>query len=199
MNDELRERAARAIDEAHRADPARAQGRAGEIEYADRVSRWIARLVAEPSDALVLAARAQHLERWAIRRDAYPMDRAGYFKWRKAVQERQRQRVVEILGDVGCDDALAAHVGALVAKAAPRGDAEGQALEDAACLVFLESELATFAGEHPDYTREKFIDIVRKTWTKMSPHAQVLARDIPQPAALAELLAEATRAPGAPD
>ena len=165
----------------------------------DRVSRWLARLVAEPSDALVLAARAQHLERWAIRRDAYPMDRAGYFKWRKAVQERQRRRVVEILRDAGCADALGARVGALVAKAAPRGDVEGQALEDAACLVFLESELATFADEHPDYTREKFIDILRKTWAKMSPHAQALAREIPQPAALAELIAEATRAPAAPD
>jgi hypothetical protein len=193
MNDELRERAARAIDEAHRGDPSPAQGRAGELDYADRVSRWIARLVAAPSDALVLAARAQHLERWVIRRDAYPMDRTGYFKWRKAVQERQRRRVIEILRDAGCDDALGARVGALVAKASPRGDAEGQALEDAACLVFIESELAPFADEHPDYTREKFVDILQKTWVKMSPHAQALGREIPQPPPLADLIAEATR------
>ena len=192
MTDELA-RAAEAIDDAHRADPTREEGRAAELAYAERVSRWIARLVAEPSDALVLAARAQHLERWAVRRDDYPMVRAGYFKWRKAVQERQRQRVIEILRDAGCDDALGARVGVLVAKAAPRDDAEGQALEDAACLVFLETELAPFADEHPGYTREKFVDILRKTWVKMSPTARALAREIPQPAPLADVIAEATR------
>ncbi len=158
-----------------------------------RVGRWVSRLVAEPSDALVLAARAQHLERWAIPRDTFPIDRAGYFKWRKAVQQRQRERVVEILRDAGCDDDLPERVGTLVAKAAARDDPEGQALEDAACLVFLETELAPFVAEHRDYTREKLVDIVRKTWAKMSPAAQQLARDIPQAPALADVVAEATR------
>jgi tRNAThr (cytosine32-N3)-methyltransferase len=83
---------------------------------------------------------------------------------------------------------VSARIGQLVAKAAAKGDAEGQALEDAACLVFLEHELVGFAAAHPDYTREKFIDIIRKTWRKMSPRAHELALGIPLPEPLMELV-----------
>jgi hypothetical protein len=165
-------RALAAIDAAHRADPRSEGGMPYEIVYADRLAAWVKTLVPDPDAALLLAARAQHLERWAIPRESYPEGRGGYLRWRVAVHERQGQRVRQILGESGCDEATMARVAALISKSAPRGDAGAQALEDAACLVFLESELATFMKDHP---REKTLDILRKTWRKMSPEGQRLA------------------------
>jgi len=179
-----------ALDAAHDADPARIDGVAAERRYADRIEHWIGRLIAAPSPALALAARAQHLERWAIPRSEYPLDKPGYHRWRKAVQQRQGARADELLRGAGCDPALAARVAVLVAKGAPR-DAEGQALEDAACLTFLEDELADFAAEHGDYPRAKFVDIIAKTWAKMSPAARELALGIPLDAGVKALVVEA--------
>jgi hypothetical protein len=66
-----------------------------------------------------------------------------------------------------------------------------QALEDAACLVFLENEISAFAVQHAQYPREKFVDIVRKTWRKMSQRAQELALTLSLDAAVASLVREA--------
>jgi tRNAThr (cytosine32-N3)-methyltransferase len=180
-----------AIDTAHAADPVQRDGRPSEAVYADHLETWFRRLMPGASAVLGLAARAQHLERWVIARDTYPRDRPGYFAWRKAVQVRQGKRVRELLEGKGIDPEDIEQVATLVAKAAPRGDAAGQALEDAACLVFLESELAAFAATHGDYTREKFIDIIKRTWAKMSPGGREMALGITLDVDLAALVREA--------
>ena len=182
------ENARAAIDAAHAADPHRTEGAAGEVRYADRVEGWVRRLAAPVSPALLLAARAQHLERWAIPRGEYPDGRGGYLRWRSAVHRRQGERVREILASAGCDEPLAARVATLVAKAAPKDDADAQALEDAACLVFLEHELGDFARQHP---REKTVDVLRKTWRKMSPAGQKAALGLALGEAEAGLVQEA--------
>jgi hypothetical protein len=178
------DRARAALDAAHAQDP---RGD-NEAEYISRIEAWVRRLVSDASPALLLAARAQHLERWVIPREDFPRDRSGYLKWRSAVHERQGRRAGEILAESGCDPSTTARVAALVGKALPRTDGEAQALEDAACLVFLETELAPFAR---DYPREKVVDVLRKTWRKMSPggHAAASSLDLPPP--LPELVAEA--------
>jgi hypothetical protein len=56
--------------------------RPAELVYSERMSLTLARLVPEASEALRLAARAQHLRRWTIPRDTFSMDRAGYHRWR---------------------------------------------------------------------------------------------------------------------
>jgi tRNAThr (cytosine32-N3)-methyltransferase len=144
--------------------------------------------VPEASPALELAARAQHLERWAIPRVDYPEGRGGYLKWRRDVHQRQGERVRALLRAAGCDDGLGDRVASLVAKAAPRTDPDAQALEDAACLVFLETELAGFMKEHP---REKTLDVRRKTWRKMSPAAQDRAKALPLPPEAGAVVGEA--------
>jgi tRNAThr (cytosine32-N3)-methyltransferase len=164
------ERARAALDAAHAAKP-----EVEETLYVERVEAWIRRLAQPPSPALLLAARAQHLERWAIPRSDFPEGRGGYLRWRSAVHRRQGDRAREILHAAGADAELAERVAALVAKAAPREDAEAQALEDAACLVFLEHELDAFAAQYP---REKTIDVLRKTWRKMSPAGQGAALEL---------------------
>jgi tRNAThr (cytosine32-N3)-methyltransferase len=178
------------IDDAHRADPRRLGEKPYELAYADRLVAWVRRLVPEPNAALLLAARAQHLERWALPRDGHPPGRSGYLRWRTEVHRRQGQRVRELLSQAGIEGDAAERVATLVAKAAPRGDADAQALEDAACLVFLETELVPFLHEHP---REKTVDVLRKTWRKMSPAGQEAARAIDLPADARDVVAEALR------
>jgi hypothetical protein len=41
--------------------------------------------------------------------------------------------------------------------------------------VFLEHYLLGFAAQHPEYDEEKWIDIIKKTWRKMSSHAHEFA------------------------
>ena len=188
--DEVESRARAAIDAAHGDDPERVAGRPAEAVYADRIEAWIARIVAQakPSLALRLAARAQHLERWAIPRSQFPEGRGGYLRWRSAVQQRQGERVRALVVETGGDPALADRTALLVAKSAPRDDVEAQALEDAACLAFLETELADFQRDHE---REKVVEVLRKTWKKMSPAAHQLALDLPLAPEARDLLREA--------
>ena len=49
---------------------------------------WLERIEPKASEALQLAVRAQHIARWRIARDEYPMGRAGYLAWRKALGAR---------------------------------------------------------------------------------------------------------------
>ncbi len=185
-------RARQLIDAAHAADPTRApDGRAAELVYAERIEAWVARLVPDASPALRLAARSQHLERWSVPRASYPMDKAGYHAWRRSLYTKQAERARALLLEAGVAANDAADVATWVSKTGLKTNAGTQALEDAACLVFLENEIGAFAAQHADYPREKFVDILRKTWRKMSPAAQQAALGLELPPAIAALVREA--------
>ena len=175
-----------AIDAAHSADPKRAaDGRAAELVYAENMERWVVKFAPDAPEILRLAARCQHLERWATPRDSYPLDKPGYHAWRRGLYVKQAERAREILLASGVSEEEAADVATWVSKTGLKTNDGSQALEDAACLVFLETEIAEFAAAHAEYTEEKFVDILRKTWRKMSPAAQAaaLALDLPEPIA----------------
>lgn len=187
MDPYLRARAT--IDEVHAGDPAKASdGRAAELVYADRIEAWVVRLVPAASSLLRLAARCQHLERWSVPRQSYPMDKAGYHAWRRSLYVKQAERARAILLASGVGAAEAAEVAAWVSKTGLKTNPGTQALEDAACLVFLENEIGAFAAQHADYPREKFVDILQKAWRKMSPQAQSFARGLALPAGVMGLL-----------
>ncbi len=180
------------IDAAHHADPKRTtDGRAAELVYADRMEAWVVRLVPESAPILRLAARSQHLERWSVPRDTFPMDRPGYLKWRQSLYKKQADRARELLLQAGVPVAEADEAAKWVSKTALKTTPGSQALEDAACLVFLENEISDFAAQHADYPREKFVDILRKTWKKMSPAAQQAALGLSLPPGVAALVKEA--------
>jgi hypothetical protein len=180
------------IDAAHAADPKRtADGRPAELVYADRMEAWAARAAAEPTPLLRLAARCQHLERWSVPRTTFPDGKVGYLKWRQSLYKKQAERAKELLLQAGVVAAEADDVATWVSKSAMKTNPGTQALEDAACLVFLENEIEAFAAEHADYPREKFVDIIRKTWKKMSPRGQELAGTIDLPPAIGALVTEA--------
>jgi len=180
------------IDAAHAADPTRVEdGCAAELVYADRVEAWVARLVPDASPALRLAARCQHLERFLTPRSSYPEGKVGYLKWRTFLYKKQGERARELALEAGLPAAEAEQIARWVSKTDLRKDAGSQALEDAAILVFLENEIGAFAAQHSDYPREKFLDILRKTWRKLSEAARPHALALDLPPAIAALVTEA--------
>jgi tRNAThr (cytosine32-N3)-methyltransferase len=184
--------ARRLIDAAHARDPKRApDGRPAELVYADRMEAWVVR-AATDTPLLRLAARCQHLERWVVPRTQFPEGKAGYLAWRKSLYVKQADRARTLLRQAGVAAGEADEVATWVAKTGLKTNPGTQALEDAACLVFLENEIADFATGHADYPREKFVDIIRKTWKKMSPRGQELAKSLTLPPAIGALVAEAT-------
>lgn len=188
-------RARQLIDDAHSADPNRTpDGRPAELVYAERMDAWVSRLVPDASALLRLAARAQHLERWSVPRSTFPMDKVGYHAWRRSLYTKQAERARALLLQAGVTAEEAANVAGWVSKSELKTNVGTQALEDAACLVFLENEISAFAAQHAEYPREKFIDILRKTWRKMSPRAQEFALALELPAEIGALVRDAVAA-----
>ncbi len=183
------------IDNAHAADPRRAaDGRPAELVYADHMEAWVARLQPDPAPLLRLAARCQHLERWSVPRDSFPLDKPGYHAWRKSLYVKQAARARELLLLAGVAAAEADDVATWVSKTGLKTNPGTQALEDAACLVFLENEIADFAAQHAEYPQDKFVGILQRTWRKMSPPAQAFALALELPPPIAALVRTAVGA-----
>ncbi len=144
--------------------------------YGRRMSAWLARLLPDASEPLALAVRAQHVERFALARSAYPEGRTGYLTWRSDLAKHHAAVLSSIMREVGYDDAAIERAAFLVQKKALRSDPETQTLEDCACLVFLEFEYGAFVEKHED---EKVVAIVQKTWGKMSGRAHAMALALP--------------------
>ncbi|GAA3629268.1 DUF4202 domain-containing protein [Flavivirga jejuensis] len=136
-----------------------------ELLYSQRMSRKLLQFNPNASRALQIAARAQHICRWKIARDTYPMDRIGYLKWRETLKKMHAELTVEILDQVGYDTQFKDRVSLLINKKLIKKNEESQILEDTICLVFLDYYFEEFAAKHND---EKIIDILKKTWVKMS-------------------------------
>jgi hypothetical protein len=151
---------------------------AKELLYARRMSAWLQRLESDAPEAVRLAARCQHIRRWVRPRGDYPMDRAGYKQWRKDLARFHAETAGGILREVGYDEAMVQKVGDLLIKKGLKRDPDTQLLEDVICLVFLENYFAAFSSAHDD---DKIVDIVAKTWKKMSPrgHTAALALRLP--------------------
>ena len=185
-------RARELLDEAHAADPKRvADGRPAELVYAERMEAWVVRLVPDASPLLRLAARGQHLERWLTPRATFPAGRPGYLAWRRSLYVKQSERTRALLLQAGVTATEAGEVALWVSKTGLKTNPGTQALEDAACLVFLENEIGDFAAQHADYPAEKFVEIIRKTWRKMGPAAQQAALGLALPAPIAVLVRSA--------
>lgn len=149
-----------------------------ELLYAQRMSAMLERFTSDASEALQLAVRCQHIQRWKIPRSDYPMTRPGYHQWRTRLRDFHAELTAALLKDVGYDDETIARVCSLVRKERLQQDAEAQTLEDVAVLVFLESYLEDFVRTHPEYDEAKLIDILRKSLRKMSSRGREAALTI---------------------
>ncbi|UXX78512.1 DUF4202 domain-containing protein [Reichenbachiella carrageenanivorans] len=143
-----------------------------ELIYGQRMTEMLGKYDNAPSVAMQIAARGQHIQRWAIPRSDYPMDRAGYLKWRTDLKLYHGKLLSEILEQEGADQELVVKVNDLVTKKRLKNDLETQQLEDVVCLVFLKYYFSAFATEHAD---DKVVDIVQKTWGKMTEKGHDLA------------------------
>ncbi len=143
-----------------------------ELLYARRLTDWVLRLCPDASEELRLAARCQHLCRWEIPRNSYPMTRAGYLKWRADLKKFHAQKAGEILHDVGYGEDVVRRVQDLNLKKDFPNDPEGRVLEDALCLVFLQFQ---FAGLAAKTAEDKTINALRKSWQKMTDAARAEA------------------------
>jgi hypothetical protein len=169
------------FDAAHAEDPERdASGQPKELLYAKRMSAWLEKLAPAASEPLRLAARCQHIRRWAIRRGDYPEGVTGYRKWRLDEANSHALIAKEILAKTDYDEQTIQRVQALVRKEKLKQDPEAQLLEDVSCLVFLENYFAEFAAKHDE---PKLLRILRMTWGKMSPkgHDAALGLNFPAP------------------
>lgn len=188
--------AAAAIDAANGADPTAVAVRGSErplaLAHGELAADWIARLVPDAPETWLLAARAHHLRRWELPRSSYPEGRGGYLRWRRDQKQRHASDVAAILRSAGYGDAEIAEVQALIKRDRLGSDPGAQAIEDGACLAFVETQLADMAGrlEH-----DHLVEVLRKTARKLSPAALGALGDVPLGAAERAILSDAFGAP----
>jgi len=199
MTDEFRatdparfQNALQRFDDANARDPNR-EDAAGvshprELLYAQWLTDWVLRLCPHASEELRLAARCQHICRWMVPRDSFPMTRAGYLRWREDLKKFHAAKSGEILREAGYPESAVQRVQALNLKRDFPNDPEGRVLEDALCLVFLQHQFGPLAAKTSD---EKMVNALRKSWNKMTDHARKVALALTYPPKEQALLARA--------
>lgn len=161
---------------------------AKELIYGQRMTAQLHTFFPNPSEELQLATRSQHICRWKIPRSDYPMDRQGYKKWRLDLAIFHGETAGDILLQNGYTNDTVQRVKDLLLKRSLKRDEEVQALEDVACLVFIEFYLEDFATKHDE---TKLIDIIQKTWNKMSEAGHSAALKLPLSNAMLALVTKA--------
>ncbi len=136
-----------------------------ELLYSNRIYERLMIFHPNATEAVQIAAKAQHICRWKMPRESYPMDRAGYLKWREDLKKFHATTTTKIVKKAGYLDEFCSRVSFLIEKKLLKKDAETQLLEDVICLVFLEYYFDAFVQKHD---REKIKNIILKTWNKMS-------------------------------
>ncbi|MFI0396101.1 DUF4202 domain-containing protein [Paracoccus jiaweipingae] len=161
-----------AIDAANSQDPRHHDGVAVELLYGQRMTAEQQALHPDAPDALAIACRGQHIERWTLPRHDFPKGRAGYLHWRRAQAQRHAQRVMGLMRDAGYDAETVEHAGRMLRKEGIKSDPLVQALEDVACFTFMRHYMSGFA---PSQSPDKLHRIVAKTARKMSAPARQIA------------------------
>ena len=188
------EQAITLIDEANAADPKTdthdGQDYPKEQLYGIRMMDWVEQLNPDASDALKIAARAQHICRWEIPRSDYPEGKAGYYQWRTFLYTWHGEKAGAIMEQVGYDTESIEEMQAAMHKKNLHTNPDTQTLEDAAALVFLENHCVAFA-ERDDMDEAKMIIILQKTWAKMSEAGQSAALKLVLPEDVATLVGKA--------
>ena len=146
-----------------------------ELLYSHHMSDMLQRFDPDADDAMKLAIQAQHIQRWQSPRSDYPMNRKGYHQWRTALYTFHANTLAALMAQAGYDEASIERAKNAVGKKALKKNPDTQLLENIAALVFIEHYMLEFAGKHPEYDEAKWIDIIRKTWRKMSEQAQQFA------------------------
>ena len=107
-------------------------------------------------------------------------------RWRENLKRFHADRVSGLMRENDYSEEDARRVIHLITKAAHRaGDPEGVTLEDALCLLFLETPPDVLRAKLPG---DKMESALRKTWKKMSPEGRARALALPLASDLKTLL-----------
>jgi hypothetical protein len=192
------DRAIALFDAANGEDPRNEIGPGGEaypreLLYSLRMTEMLERYAPDAPEAVRLAVRAQHIQRWKSPRENYPMDRNGYLQWRTNLYKFHADTAARLLQEAGYDEETIERVRKAVGKKGLKVNPETQLLEDVTDLVFIEHYMQAFVDQKADYSEEKWLEIVRKTWKKMSAeaHAFALSGKLELPAPLVPLITKA--------
>jgi len=146
-----------------------------ELLYSHRMSEMLERYAPDADEAIKLAVRAQHIQRWKSPRSDYPEGRIGYLKWRSDLYKFHADTTGDLLAQAGYDEDFIQRIKQAVAKRSLKRNPDTQLVEDVIDLVFIEHYMLDFANKHPEYSEDKWLDIIRKTWDKMSQQGQQFA------------------------
>lgn len=146
-----------------------------ELLYSQRMSEMLERYAPDADEAIKLAVRAQHIQRWKSPRSDYPEGRIGYLQWRTDLYKFHADTAGKLLQQAGYDEEFIHRVKQAVAKRSLKRNPDTQLVEDVIDLVFIEHYMLDFANKHPEYSEDKWLDIIRKTWNKMSQQGQQFA------------------------
>ena len=168
------------IDSANKQDPS-LEGFEGspqpkEFVYSVRLSRWVRRLCPQPSEILQIASRGQHIRRWEIPREKYPRNRQGYLRWRETLKAFHARTVSQLMREASYTPEEIAQAESLILKKRPLQDTEQAAIEDALCLLFLETQLEDVRTKVSEETMQQ---VLQKTWAKMSARGRAEALKLP--------------------
>ncbi|MES9868805.1 MAG: DUF4202 domain-containing protein [Sedimenticola sp.] len=176
---QLLEKTIELIDAANSEDPnmESADGREWpkELLYSHRMTDMLNRYRPDADEVGQISNRAQHIQRWKSPRDAFPMNRQGYLQWRTQLYKFHGNTAAELMAQAGYDEESMERVRKAIGKKAVKVNPDTQLLEDVAALVFIEHYMQAFADKHPEYDEAKWIDIIQKTWKKMSSDGQQFA------------------------
>jgi len=174
MNTPLKQ-AIQLLDQANADDPKNGV----ELLYSQRMLNTLQDFKKGASDPLTLACYAQHVCRWKLARKDYPTGLEGYLKWRKDLAKLHASVLADVMQQSGFNDDDIKQASNIIQKKRLKKDPEAQTMEDVSCLVFLNHYFDPFVEKHSE---ERIIDIVQKTWAKMSDegHAAALALALPE-------------------
>ncbi|MCN4144849.1 MAG: DUF4202 domain-containing protein [Thiohalomonas sp.] len=179
MTQEMFEKAGALIDAANSKDPNQetVDGKVWpkELLYSRNMSNMLNRFAPDTDDAMKLGISAQHIQRWKSPRDAYTMDKKGYYQWRTHLYQFHADTVCALMKEAGYSEEDLERVNKAVAKKSLKTNLDTQLLEDIAALVFIEHYMQAFSDKHPEYSEEKWIEIILRTWNKMSEKGKEFA------------------------
>lgn len=168
MNTLQYEKVKEALMKLHEEDPKKIDNQAEESLYAIRMLDQLRKYYPQANQLLEISALAHHLKRWEIARSLYPMDKQGYFQWRRHVAKHQLAQLTEVLEKESIAKDEQEAILSYLKKENIKKFEEAQIIEDVACMVFVHFYLESFAAPHDE---QKVVDIVRKTMLKMSQRA----------------------------
>lgn len=192
------EKAVELINAANSEDPNRQPDNNGkevpkELLYSQRMSDIINRYLPSADDVAKLAVSAQHIQRWKSPRSDYPMNRKGYHLWRTRLYTFHADTTATLLEEAGYGEEFVERVRMAIGKKKIKTNPDTQIIEDVAALTFIEHYMTAMYENFPQYDEEKWIDIIQRTWKKMSPsaHEFALSGELKLPKALVPLIQKA--------